>query len=83
MVTKISPTSVRLEPSNQLFLKLYVKNSKISESELMNKALDLYRKYCLRKELMAESEEDQARDKKMAAEDFDSYHQIIHEAEAI
>lgn len=80
---KTIPTSVRLDPSNKTFLKLYVRSVQASESEVMNKALDLFRKYHLRRELAAESEENHVRDKKMASEDFDSYHRIIHEAEAI
>lgn len=77
------PTSIRLDEQNQFFVISYCKAHRVSTSMLINKALDLLRKYQLREELRAESEENPERDRILANENFEEYKRIVHEAESI
>jgi hypothetical protein len=83
MLQRSFPTSVRLNRDNKLFLQFIARSQKSSESELINRALDLYRQYKLSCEMVEEAEEDLERDKVIANEDFSSYSKIVHETEAI
>lgn len=78
------PTSVRLTSSNRVFVhSLKKKQPKVSDSHIINTALEAYQKYHLRKQLMEESEENLQRDVAMSEEDFESYKVIIDEAETV
>jgi len=70
-------TSLVLTEPNARFVKSEAKNKEITKTRIINHALDMYRKYQLKKELIegfsAQTDEDVAE----AMENFDDYLRIV------
>lgn len=73
-ITSFSPKSQNLS-----FLNTFPQKYKMNKSELINTAFDMYRKYCLRKEMREGFAQQTDEDVKLAMSDFQDYQSLIEE----
>ena len=72
--------SIRINETNQAFVDQYIAiHQKANKSALVNKALELFRKYCLQKELIESVMADEDGDRELADVDFKDYLKIVDE----
>ena len=71
------PCSIRLTDPNQKFLDQYSSRNKTPKSALINKALDLFRKYWLQKELQGMAKANEKEDRTLAEVDMRDYLKLI------
>ncbi|GEM_PF-6054442 len=74
------PCSIRLTDPNQKFLDQYSSRNKTPKSTLINKALDLFRKYWLQKELVGMAKANEEEDRALAEVDMRDYLKLINGA---
>lgn len=73
-------TSIRLTEANHDFLEKYLTaHKKANRSALINRALELFRKYSLQKELMSYARQHDPENRTLAEVDFKDYLKIIDE----
>lgn len=70
-------TSFAPKEANLQFLENYSQKLKSNKSELINTALDMYRRYCLRKDLRKGFSEQDDADIALAMSDFLGYLSVI------
>jgi len=70
-------TSLVLTESNARFVKTEAKNREMTKTRIINRALDMYRKYQLRKELIEGFSSQTDEDVAEAMENFDDYLRIV------
>lgn len=73
----MSPTSFILNKQNHNFLMGYVKKNSITKTQVINYALDLFRKYNLKKELIEGFSQKTQEDVDEAMSDFEDYLSIV------
>jgi hypothetical protein len=73
----MSPTSLILNRNNAEFVERQVRHSSVTKTEVINQALDLYRKYLLRKELREGFSSQTDEDAREAMSDITDYISII------
>lgn len=70
-------TSLVLTEPNARFVKAEAKNRAMTKTRIINQALDLYRKYQLKKEMVEYFENQTDADVAEAMENFDDYLRIV------
>lgn len=73
------PLSVLLEQKNDFFMRALIQESAQTKTEIVNRAIDLYRKYTLRKQIEKGFQAQGAEDLTLAMSDFDDYYHIINQ----
>ena len=73
----MSPTSFILNIKNHEFISRMVSHENITKTEVINHALDLYRKYMLKKELVEGFSRQTDEDVREAMSDFNDYLSIV------
>ena len=79
----MSPTSIILNANNQAFVTQQSKQNAITKTKIINQALDLYRKYTLKKDLVKGFSQQTNEDVTEAMSDFEDYLKIIESNEII
>ena len=80
-MSKSHSTSLLLEDRNYDFLNTITKQRSVTKTHVINKALELYRKYSLRSSLREGFSSQDDEDVLLASLDFDDYQKIIEEGE--
>lgn len=70
-------TSLVLTEPNARFVQSEVRRGEITKTRIINQALDMYRKYRLKKEMVEYFENQTAEDVAEAMENFDDYLRIV------
>lgn len=73
----MSPTSVILNRENQQFLSYFIDINSTTKTNVINNALDLFRKYNLQKELIEGFSKKTNKDVSNAMSDFEDYLSIV------
>jgi len=74
----MQPASIRLNDVNQSFIDQYLSIHKdVTKSVLINKAMELFRKYSLQKELIEYARTSAREDRELADTGFEDYLKII------
>ncbi len=74
--------SILLFPQNYEFVSQEAKDLRTSKTDIINKALFLYRKFKLKKKIQEGFMEQSKEDSELAMSDFGDYFKIINESEA-
>ena len=73
------PLSIRLSELNRKFMEQYLTDHKEAKSAIINRALDLYRRYKLQRDLIGIAMANEEEDKRLSEADFKDYLKIVDE----